>query len=89
MSTFHDSQNQNLKFVVCMYKISFVFDLGRSFDSISLTLGRTAISVENCSCIGFESIRPMGRGEGELGVVQIREFLDSSEIHRSITWYNK
>ena len=33
-------------------------DLGRSFDSISLKLGRTVVSVENRSCIIFGSIRP-------------------------------
>ena len=33
-------------------------DLGRSFDSISLKLGRTVVSVENWNCIIFGSIRP-------------------------------
>ena len=32
-------------------------DLGCSFDSISLKLGRTVVSVENWSCIIFGSIR--------------------------------
>jgi len=41
---------------VCMYKISFVFDLGRSFDSISSKLGRTIASIENR--IVFGSIWP-------------------------------
>jgi len=41
-----------------IYKISFVFDSGRSFDSISLELGKTIISIENCSCIVFGSIWP-------------------------------
>jgi len=62
MSTFHDSQNQNPKF---LYKISFAFDSGRSFDSISLKLGRTVVSIENWSCIVFGSLRP---NEGRAGV---------------------
>ena len=33
-------------------------DLGRSFDSISLKLGRTVVSVENWSDIIFGTIRP-------------------------------
>jgi len=46
-------------------KISFVFDLGRSFDSISLKLGRTVVSVEDWGCIVFGSIRPNeGGAEG-------------------------
>ena len=45
-------------------------DLGRSFDSISLKLARTVASVEG-SCIVFGPIWP---NEGELGVIQIREF---------------
>ena len=37
-------------------------DLGISFDSISLKLSRTVVSVENWSCIIFGPIRP---NEGE------------------------
>ena len=33
-------------------------DLGHSFDSISLKLGRPVVSVENWSCIIFESVGP-------------------------------
>ena len=33
-------------------------DLERSFDSISLKLGRMVVSVENWSCIIFGSIQP-------------------------------
>ena len=38
-------------------------DLGRSFDSISLKLARTVVSVEDWSCIIFGAIRP-NEGEG-------------------------
>jgi len=37
----------------CIWKISFAFDLGSNFDSISLKLGRTAFSMENWSCLVF------------------------------------
>jgi len=43
---------------VCTYKISFALDSGRSFDWISLKLGRTVVSIENWCCIVFGSIRP-------------------------------
>jgi len=45
---------------VCMYvcvRFPSPFNLGRSFDSISLKLGRTVVSMENWSCIVFGSIR--------------------------------
>jgi len=63
MSKFHDSQNKNqhLKFLyiskrmgVCMGVCTWIscgFDLGRSFDSISVELGRTVVFVENWNCI--------------------------------------
>jgi len=54
--------NTRIFMYACMYKISFVFDLGRNFVAISLKLGRTVVSIENWSCIVSESIRP---NEGE------------------------
>ena len=53
-------------------------DLGRSFDSISLKLGRAVVSVENWSCIVFGSIRP--NEGGGLGVPQIRKFLENEYL---------
>ena len=63
----------------CMYEsmISFAFDLGRSFYSISLKLGKTVVSIENWCCIVFGSIRP---SEGRAGVTQIREFLEKENL---------
>jgi len=72
MSTVH----QNAKFV-CMYKISFAFDSGRSFDWISSKLGRTVFSIKNWCCIVFGPIR---LNEGELGITQIREFLENENL---------
>ena len=62
---------------VCMYKISFAFDTGRSFDCISLKLDRVVVCIEYWCCIVFGSIRP---NEGELGVTQIREFLENENL---------
>jgi len=53
-------------------------DLGHSFDSISLKLDRTAVSMENWSRIVFGPIRP-NEGEG-LGVMQSREFLEKENL---------
>ena len=53
------------------------FDLGRSFDSISLKLGRTVVSIEDRSCIVFGPIRP---NEGRAWVMQIREFLENENL---------
>ena len=39
-------------------EISFAFDSGRCFDSISLKLGKMVVSIENWCCIVFGSIRP-------------------------------
>ena len=64
-------------------------DLGRSFDSISLKPGRTVISIVDWNCMVFGTIRPNEGGagscaRGELGIAQIREFVelttDFSEI---------
>ena len=44
---------------VCMWKISFGFDLG--FDSIFLKLGRTAVSMKSWSCL-LDQINPRGGG---------------------------
>jgi len=69
-SMFHDSQDQNPKCVVYvwmyvyMWKISFAFDLERCFHSTSLKLGRTVVSIENWSCIGFRLIRLNEGGAG-------------------------
>ena len=46
---------------VCMYKISFAFDTGRSFDWISLKLGRAVVCIEYWCCIVFGSVRPNER----------------------------
>jgi len=55
-NTFHDFQNQNPKFV-CMYKVSFTFNLRRRLVSISLKLGRTVVPMNNWSCMVFSPIR--------------------------------
>ena len=60
---------------VCMYKISFAFDTGRSFDSIFVKLGRTVVSVENWSCIVFEPIRP-----NEEGLRKFENFLENENL---------
>ena len=49
------------------------FDLGRTFDSISLKLDRTVVSIEDWSFIVFGPIWP---NEGALEVTLIQEFFD-------------
>ena len=50
---------QNLYIIyVCMYEISFTFDTGRSFDWISLKLGRAVVCIEYWSCIVLGLIQP-------------------------------
>ena len=53
-------------------------DLGRSFGAISVKLGRTVVPVEDYSCIVFGP--QFGPMRGELGVTQIREFLENETL---------
>ena len=46
-------------------------DLGRSFDSISLKLGRTVVSIEDWSCIVLGLIRPNAMGAGSYANLRI------------------
>ena len=59
---------------VCIYKISFAFDTGRSFNWISLKLGRAVVCIENWCLDQFGPMR------GELGVPQIRKFLGNEYL---------
>jgi len=58
-----------------MGKISFSFDLGRSFVSISLKLNRVASSMENWRGITF-GLNRLSRG-GESRVIQVAEFQEN------------
>ena len=71
MSSFRDSQNQNPKCVYMYVAITFTFDLRRSFDSISLKLGGTVVSIENWSCIVFGSIPPNEEEAGSYANLRI------------------
>jgi len=71
-------QNLYTCMYVRRYEISFAFDTGRSFDWISLKLGRTVVCIENWCCIVFGSIRS---NEGRArGVTQIREYLVNENL---------
>jgi len=47
-----------------------------------LKLGRTIVSIENWSSIVFGTIRPYA---GELGVTQIREFLENENLTTDVS----
>jgi len=63
-------------------------DLGCSFDSISLKVGRTVVSVENWSCIIFGSIRPNeGGANGSANMRIFRKWIpDYRFFWNSIYW---
>ena len=60
-----------------MWKISFGFDLERSFGSIFLKIDRTVVTMKNWSYVVLVSIRP---NEGELEITKIREFLENENL---------
>jgi len=82
MPTFYDSQNQNPKWYymhVCIWKISFAFELAHSFVLISLKLGKTVVSIEDWSCIVFGSLRPRPYEAGAGGYANMR-FLENGNL---------
>jgi len=58
-----------MRVCLCLWKMSFAFDLGSSLVSISVILDRMVGALRNRSCIVFARI---GLVKGELEVTQIQ-----------------